>query len=327
MLNGTGAVIHRSLSLPGGATRIDTGGTMAWFYPNQHGDVTLRADGNGDRVGARTSFDPFGQPIAANGDIGTQAADESVQDTTPGDADLAFVGGAGKLYEHGGSIAIIEMGARQYSAALGRFLEVDPVEGGVSNNYDYPADPINQLDLSGMKATVESGGCGTIKNLENTRCRAAHATATQIRKGLIPQMGPTSSNTIPAPRDCSKKSCKFGDFNLNICAVGCIAVGISVREDGAVYGSAGVGGGLKADATFDVGGSTGTGNGSSQTVDWSCSAAAFYGYYAGGSVSVADQWADGFTAPLTHDWASGGQVGVGAGCSAMLVATVPLWGE
>jgi hypothetical protein len=106
VLDGTGAVIQRTISLPGGATRTDTGGTIPWFYPDLHGDVIVQADDTGTREGERSRFDPFGQAIdPVTGDIGTAAADDAILATTPGDADLAFVGGHGKLYEHGGTIA------------------------------------------------------------------------------------------------------------------------------------------------------------------------------------------------------------------------------
>jgi RHS repeat-associated protein len=44
----------------------------------------------------------------------------------------------------------IEMGARQYAAILGRFLSTDPVPGGNSNAYNYPNNPVDSNDLTGM---------------------------------------------------------------------------------------------------------------------------------------------------------------------------------
>ena len=72
-----------------------------------------------------------------------------------------FTGAFAKQYDTASSLIL--MGARPYDPALGRFLEVDPVDGGSLNNYDYAGqDPLNKFDLDGlMMQNVADGGCAT----------------------------------------------------------------------------------------------------------------------------------------------------------------------
>ncbi|WIY02434.1 PA14 domain-containing protein [Amycolatopsis mongoliensis] len=136
-----------SLSLPGGVHFTAMGASASSYdHPSVRGDLVMTTDASGHRVGELRTFDPFGQPLRSNGAVDSQ----NVPDNSPGSLDYGWLGQYQRGYEHAGGLSIVQMGARPYSPLLGRFLSVDPVDGGSANDYDYTAgDPVNAMDLDG----------------------------------------------------------------------------------------------------------------------------------------------------------------------------------
>ncbi|WP_414941687.1 DUF2599 domain-containing protein [Amycolatopsis sp. cmx-11-51] len=157
VLDSAGNLRQRVLKLPGGVVltkNYDQAKATNWSYPNIHGDILFTADGTAARTGTIHLYDPFGQNIdpvtGAFGDIPIPA-------TAEGGMDFGWLGQHTVPIEHVGSQQALEMGARTYLPALGRFLQTDPISGGSANNYDYVnGDPVNSFDLTGEMPGVNA---------------------------------------------------------------------------------------------------------------------------------------------------------------------------
>ena len=151
-LNTNGAISQRVLGLDGGASLAKDYGDPSktkWAYPNIHGDnIAISTGSAGHADDPIVCYDPYGTPINATGSTDAEGA----PDTSPGAFDAGWLGQHLRYTEHTAALNYIQMGQRLYDPTTGRFLQVDPIEGGSANDYDYVnADPTNAIDLDGTR--------------------------------------------------------------------------------------------------------------------------------------------------------------------------------
>ncbi len=138
---------ERNITAPTGDLALiqSSDGTSQLQLANLHGDIAATTDAN-TTSGINTYHEntEYGQP----------------RDDIPDQRRYGWLGAHQRSTDTIGGLTL--MGARLYNPATGRFLSVDPIVGGTPNAYVYPPDPVNNVDLDGLRCLCGPGVWGSL---------------------------------------------------------------------------------------------------------------------------------------------------------------------